>query len=416
MLAICDHPRSKMTSTRSPQFPTTHESHRQQATSFLDELPTASRTPRRAPIPALTGVRVVLAAWIIGHHLIRWLATDTPLVADHYGVLRQGQAATSGFFVLGGFGLAWAYGERLAIAPTLEGWGRYLRRRWAAVWPLGMLGAVLTIPFELRENIMEGGELATAFVANALLVQSWLPMGGGQHGISLRFDAPTWTLSTLLFFYAVFPVVALVLHRRVHSRRALALCGVVPWLLLVASTIAIGREPLGFWFVHVHPFARGVDLLVGTVIGTWLVRHGRPSARAGWVLQPLAAVAVGGSALAAVALDAPRWMTFGAWYIPCMALLAVALAAEGGPLVRLFAWRRLERPGRVAFAMLMLHVPFISTGWQLGLVRPDRPVTVAVVVVGCLAISWLVHLRVERPLVRRLAGGAPSDAGIRSAR
>lgn len=369
----------------------------------------APRRPRgRAPIPALTGVRVVLAAWIVCHHLLRWIAQGNPIVASEFGILRQGQAATSGFFVLGGLGLYWAYGERLALHATLEEWWRYLRRRWAAVAPLGLLGALLAVPYELEAGIMEGAELWGAFIANALLLQAWLPMGGGEHGVSLRFDGPTWTLSMLLFCYAIFPVVALLLHRYSRTRRSLLLLGVLPWLAVVAMANAFGDEPLGVWFLHVHPFARVADVLAGVAIGAWIVRYGRPSARAGWLLQPLAVAAVLGSAVVAANGDFEKATLFGAWYIPCMALLAVSLTARGGPLVQLFAWRRLERPGRVAFAMLMLHVPFISLGWHLGLVRPDRPLVVAALLVGCLAISWLVHLKVERPLVRRIAGASSS--------
>lgn len=376
----------------------------------------APRRPAgRAPIPALTGVRVVLAAWIVCHHLLRWIAQGNPIVAADFGILRQGQAATSGFFVLGGIGLYWAYGERLALQATLEDWWRYLRRRWAAVAPLGLLGAVLAIPYELQADIMDGAELWASFLANALLLQAWLPMGGGEHGVSLRFDGPTWTLSMLLFCYAVFPVIALLLHRYSRTRRSLVLLGLLPWLAVVAMAHAFGDEPLGVWFLHVHPFARIADLLAGVAIGAWIVRHGRPSVRAGWVLQPVAVLAVLGSAYLATQGDYAKATLFGAWYIPCMALLAISLTAHGGPLVRLFAWRRLERPGRVAFAMLMLHVPFISLGWQLGLVRPDRPLVVAALLVACLAISWVVHLKVERPLVRRIAGTSSSATPTASA-
>lgn len=369
-----------------------------------------SRSRGRAPIPALTGVRVLLAAWIIGHHLIRWIAQGNPIVAADFGVLRQGQAATSGFFVLGGIGLYWAYGERLALQATLEGWWVYLRRRWAAVAPLGLIGAVLAIPFELIANIMDGAELWATFVLNALLLQSWLPMGGGEHGVSLRFDGPTWTLSALLFAYAMFPVVALLLHRYSRTRRSLVLLGVLPWLSIVGCAWAFADQPLGVWFLHVHPFARFADLLAGVAIGCWIVRYGRPGVRAGWMLQVAAVAAVGGMAVLATQTQLDRAWYFGAWYIPPMALLALSLTAEGGPLVRLFAWKRLERPGRVAFAVLMLHVPMISLGWHLGIVRPDRPLAIAVLLAACLAISWLVHLKVERPLVRRIAGNSSATS------
>lgn len=351
-----------------------------------------------------------LAAWIICHHLIRWLARGNELVASDFGVLRQGQAATSGFFVLGGLGLYWAYGEKLAVRATLESWGSYLRRRWAAVAPLGLLGAMIAIPYEIEANIMNGRELVGAFVANALLLQAWIPTGGGEHGVSLRFDGPTWTLSALLLAYAVFPVAALFIHRRIGTRLGLLAFAFIPYALVVGATFAFHGQPGAVYLLHVHPVVRLMDVLVGVAIGAWLVRYGRPGRRAGWALQVAAVVAVVGSAWLAVRTDLGRETYFGAWYVPCMALLAIALSAEGGPLVRLFAWKPLERPGRVAFAMLMLHVPFISWGWYHGLVSPDRPWVVAALLATCLAISWVVHLKVERPLVRRIAGSSSATA------
>jgi peptidoglycan/LPS O-acetylase OafA/YrhL len=370
----------------------------------------APRRRGRAPIPALTGVRVVLASWIIAHHLIRWLCKGNGLEAADFWILRQGQAATSGFFVLGGIGLFWAYGERLTTNPTLESWGTYMRRRWASIWPVGVLGATLAIPYEIHANIMNGAELVGAYVLNVLLLQAWLPVGGGEHGASLRFDGPTWTLSALLFWYAMFPIVALFVQRFVRGKRGLVALGTVPWLVVVLVSLSFADQPLGQWLLHVHPFVRGADILAGVAIGAWIERYGRPSARGGWMVNPRSVVACFAAAISAHWLEhhgglAVGWL-FGAWFIPPMALLAIGLTAEGGPLVRLFAWRRLERPGRVAFAMLMLHVPFISLGWQLGIVRPDRPIAVALLLIGCLAVSYVVHLRVERPLVRRLAGGA----------
>jgi peptidoglycan/LPS O-acetylase OafA/YrhL len=374
----------------------------------------------RAPIPALTGVRVALAAWIIAHHLIRWLCKGNGLEAADFGLLRQGQAATSGFFVLGGIGLFWAYGERLTTNPTLESWGTYMRRRWASIWPVGVLGATLAIPYEIHANIMDGAPLVGAYVANVLLLQAWLPVGGGQHGVSLRFDGPTWTLSALLFWYAMFPIVATLVHRHLLTKWRLVALGVLPWLAVVATSLAYGNAPLGTWLLHVNPIVRGADILAGVAIGAWIVHFGRPSARVGWLLQPLALVAwIGSGAVGHVLEHHHGWSQaslFGAFYIPPMALLALSLTATGGPLVRLFAWRRLERPGRVAFAMLMLHVPFISLGWQLGIVRPDRPLAVVALLVGCLALSYVVHLRVERPLVRRLAGAGGSGATAPAAR
>lgn len=359
---------------------------------------------RRERIPALTGIRILLALVLVMHHTLRYLTLDSDRSPRDFGVLYQGPVATCGFFVLAGIGLYWAYGERLAHDATLETWGRYLRRRWAAVAPLGALGAVLAIPGELLARIMEGAELWVTFALNVVLLQAWIPAGGGEHGVSLRFDGPTWTLSALLFAYVAFPIVALLVHRRIRTRLGLVVLGAAPWLAVVACAWAYADQPLGTWMLHVLPIMRFADVLAGVAIGAWIVRHGRPGARAGWLLQGAAVVVVPTMMMLAGSGTLDRGWYYGAWYIPPVALLAYSLTALDGPLTRVFALAPIERAGRVAFALLMLHMPLLLLGSELGWVEFGNLHGVAIMLAVCLFGAWIVHLKVERPLVRRLAG------------
>lgn len=69
----------------------------------------------------------------------------------------------------------------------------------------------------------------------------------------------------------------------------------------------------------------------------------------------------------------------------------------------------------VAFALLMLHMPLLLLGSELGWVEFGNLHGVTIMLAVCLFGAWIVHLKVERPRVRRLAG-SPAHATSRGPR
>lgn len=350
-------------------------------------------------IEALTGIRAIFVVWLVAHHLIRRLSMGSDLVADDYGILRQGMAATTGFLVLAGILLAWSWGVRLGTEPGIEPSLRFIRRRWVMVWPLAALGVVLSIPFEMREGLMGAREFVAGLALNLGMLQAWIPVGGEEHGVSLRFNAPTWTISVLVACYAAFPLVAIWVHRGLRTTRALITAAVAAWIAVVVLTIGYAWEPHGQWLVHVHPMVRGVDVLVGVLLGTMVVRRGRPGRQAGWLLQVAGIAAVLAAAGFAAWLGSP-WKFYGALYIPPLALLCVSLTAHDGPMTRLCAAAPMVWAGRRAYALAMVHVPVLGIAWQSGLVDPARPWSTALALLACCVVAEAAHRWVEVPVVR----------------
>lgn len=395
-----------MTSTATPQ--TRH--HASETTSA----PLSALQPRSRPLRAtaldmraLTGIRIALAMWLVIHHTARWLLLDSGIDPDSFAVLRQGRTATCGFFILSGIVLTCRYHDRFSAQTPLRDVARFLRVRWSAVWPLGAVGALIAVPYELMEQRLGAAEFVAGLAINVALLQSWFPVGGGLHGMTLRFNGPTWTLSTLIALYAAFPFIMWMLSS-ITSRRGLVLLGLLPWCSVTVTAALLAGEPFATWMMHVSPFIRIADFLVGIAIGAWVVRYGAPSVRRASALQVGALILTAALIIVEATMPIALELKFGALSIIPMSVLMLSLTRSDGPLGALFSSGMLVSAGTLAFAVSMVHSPILGMGWHLGLVRPDRPWGVGIVLGVSLLVAYAVHRWIEVPMRSRLRGSVVS--------
>ncbi len=106
---------------------------------------------KNAQLPALTGLRFVLALWVVLHHLTGkgmmlepWAAS---LPAEVRAIIRGGYLAVSTFFVLSGFVLALSYRQNSWTRTSLI---RYGVARLARVYPNYLLSLLIISPFIRR--------------------------------------------------------------------------------------------------------------------------------------------------------------------------------------------------------------------------------------------------------------------------
>ena len=106
------------------------------------------------------------------------------------------------FFLLSGYTLAVIYGSR----PGTIAWGTFLQNRLARVYPLHIVASLICIP---RDFYGYGGYQPTAgrtaqqLFNTVVPVSTWWPFQPAAAFVG--FNSSAWTISTLLFFYAVFP-------------------------------------------------------------------------------------------------------------------------------------------------------------------------------------------------------------------
>lgn len=165
-----------------------------------------------------------------------------------------GECGVSFFFMLSGFILSYAYGEKV-LARTF-GQRRFILRQLSKFYPLHVLLFVMMIVMDARlGNFYSWDKMA----ANLLLLQSWVP----SDDFYFAGNGVSWFLSDLLFFYIVFPTVFRILVS--VSCQRLLMGAVV--ILALYGYLAISI-PAGFInpLLYVAPWTRLLDFSIGILL------------------------------------------------------------------------------------------------------------------------------------------------------
>ena len=245
---------------------------------------------------ALEWLRFILGLYIVIFHTLHYY----PSIASWSGyVTGLGFFATSTFFILSGFLLTHVYlrpqGDEKHYALR-ESKRSFWIRRWANLYPIHIGAMVITIIvmvllpiFQLAPednaasiravmldvnngdviwHTMTNSELFMAAIENITLLQAWNPY-------YLTFNPPTWSISTLFFFYLVFPWLAVWLWQR---RYPFAWLLGVNALYLVPPMLAIlltswGAPETGL--LHRNPIIRLPEFAAGILLCVWYHRCAR---------------------------------------------------------------------------------------------------------------------------------------------
>jgi peptidoglycan/LPS O-acetylase OafA/YrhL len=348
-------------------------------------------------LPALTGVRFLLALWVVFHHLTgrrmmleNWAAS---LPVWLHEIVRGGYLAVGTFFVLSGFVLARSYGS---VRWSRENLIRYGVGRFARVYPAYLLSLLIVSPFILKFLSTPGkastGEKAAVFASYVFVLQGWAERA------TVHWNTPAWSLSCEFFFYLCFPLLAFFLRKK----RALTVAAALAATLALPPLLARLGVP-DFW----KPLTDMADFLLGIgAAGVYerVSRSGSWMARRGWWLY-CPAVA-GGAILVAFPGLVTGWTTMEAALRPMSAALVIGLGLGGGFPARMLSTRIASMLGHASYSLYILHVPLLwwfSRYWW----RPTGlrlAIAVAAYLIGVVVVSIAVFQFVEGPANRRIRG------------
>lgn len=351
----------------------------------IEPAPRARATPARPRLEGLTGLRFFAALHVVAYHFAAAALAGAPrFVRD---VQAAGHTAVSLFFVLSGFVLAYNYSEPLARGATTR--RRFFWARLARVYPLYALTIALELPIQLHAGLTPA-RIGWASFGDLAGLQAWIPR------ITFVGNAPGWSISVELFFYALFPWLSAWLFTR-PRRLAVELA---LWMALALAAAALPALPFvrgdAAMFAKCAPLVRLPELVVGLGLGKLYLSRpravptGRPDQLA---LLALTALAVGFMAQSLL----PRWLLHGI-LVPPFALLIWAVA-HGGRVARALASPPLRRLGEASYALYLLQMPLFQaiggkyewTAWPLG-----------GYVLLLVAAALVAHLAIERPAQRWL--------------
>lgn len=373
--------------------------------------------PPRPRLPSLTGLRAVLALIVLLAHAVvapnffgargsHWLALTLP----------PATVTMSCFFVLSGFVVTWKYqpGD-----SAREFW----RRRFWKIYPnhvLALAATVAILVFVTARPLpgFSGENSPRAAILQLLLLQDWT-LDGRVIG---SFNAPAWSLSCEVFFYAMFPLLIQIVRKVPDGSLRYA------WWMLAAATVAI---PLAFiaisgpvygeilssddrvWSSYALPPARFFEFALGVVTARLMLTDGWPRLSRTAIIMPLVVSCV------LVPILPLQCLLGGTFAAPIALVVAgLALADLEGRTGRL-AGPIPTAVGEASYALYITQAPILMIGtYAIGTGRVFPWWVCLLLIVAFMASSLVVGLAVYRyfevPIMRRWSrpqrSGTPQEA------
>ena len=233
------------------------------------------------------------------------------------GVFREGYMGVPFFFILSGFILSHSYAERLRQGMTYR---QFLVTRLARIYPLHLLTLFIAFPIALA-SLVSGKRSLSIFleglIANLALLQAFSPV----LDIHFSMNAPSWSISNEMFFYAMFPILV--------SSRSAYLFGTAVAILLTQQVIGnFADENTAHFLVYVFPPSRIADFVIGILLHRFFSRTRPPAASLATGLQ------VGSLTIFALCVTSkaliPQHARYDLYYIPAMSLIIISFAWQDG--------------------------------------------------------------------------------------
>ena len=392
--------------------------------------------PRPAEFRALTGLRIVAAAWVVLFHFHFTGLDGVAVAVDVLGPLvTAGALGVDLFFDLSGFVIAHTYLDRLGPALQVAPTARFVWARACRIWPAYAVvfhlfgiwvvarlvwGSNDKVAFQAVQPVVSLPE----YLQQLVLVQLWdSPFFDG-----VSWVGSTWSISAEWLAYLLFPVAALVFHRLRDLPVALLAAGSLALMTPIAWAYLLTGSPYHPWSWAVRVlcgFGAGVlaHLVVRRLQGTASAQDGRASDRVRrWASATAAALPlVIAAGLLADELIGPG--RGGAVLVAFPVLVGALALADRGPAM----W--LARPwavhgGHVSYSLYLVHIPMFEVFWlaqehfpqALGRSTDLGHVVGLAVLLATVPVAGLVHGVVEEPARLRLARLCPIRLAARRTR
>ncbi len=165
-----------------------------------------------------------------------------------------GECGVSFFFMLSGFVLSLAYGQKVA-----EGCFRtrpFVLRQLLKFYPLHILMLVAFVAFDARLGLFYDWQ---HLLPNVLLLQSWIPLDA----YFFVANGSSWFLCDIVFFYLVFALVCRLLNRMLLTH--LLMLGMVVLVLYALLAYSIPLHSVNS-ILYASPATRLIDFSLGILL------------------------------------------------------------------------------------------------------------------------------------------------------
>ena len=293
------------------------------------------------------------------------------------------------FFVLSGFCYALGYGSKVTSAQF--NYRSFVKSRLVKFYPLHWITLLLAIPISIYSAL--GWKNILVLGANALLVQSWIPIST----VYYSYNGVSWFLSDMVFLVAVFPFLSRLLDS--GSRR---------WLFIIPAVAVYGA--LCIWtpsdlrntILYVNPVVRLCDFAVGILAGMWYLRLKDNVSVTESVQRHKVLLRIVSAASLLVLLfmsvfipEQYTLMAFMFWPAAVLMLICISLNPGG-----LLSAPLLQRLGQISFPFYMIH-QLVIRYLDLASGKADIHLPLAATVTISLLLSILLSFLLDKTVLRR---------------
>lgn len=320
------------------------------------QLVTTHAPARRPALPALTGLRTLLALTIMLFHFtpsgLTWAAHPRFTL---YPIINIGYVFVSFFFLISGFILSYNYAQRPGGVNAVDFWVA----RASRLYPVYLLTMIVSIPMLAVEwHARSHGQFVVGVITTPLLIQGFFPR------LATFWNTVSWTLSCEVVLYLLFPwLVKLRLPKSTGKLIAIGLClwvlGMVPHTIyLITNPDHLAHTPdrysTGVYidFLKFTPLPYLCTFLAGLTLGR-LHEQAKLGVR-GRVIVGLAGFAAGWFCCYHLAAQMPYILVHGGLLTPAFAAIILGLAGPS-PLARIFSIRPLVAIGTSTYCLYLLH-------------------------------------------------------------
>jgi peptidoglycan/LPS O-acetylase OafA/YrhL len=374
----------------------------------IEQLPLPAPKPavaatRKQPLPALTGIRTLLAFAIVLFHF-------TP---PHLGILfpfvDNGYVFVGVFFLISGYVLTYNYADRAATLVKREFW----LARFSRLYPVYFLVLIFSVTMlQVEWQSRSHFEFWKGLLLTPFVLQGWSP------SLATFWNTVAWTLSCEVVLYAAFPFLIRApwpkkpLHL-VFVLLGLWIVGLVPhslYLLLnpdhIVGPVNRYSSTQLIRFLKFTPLPYACTFLTGVTLGKLqLALHITPRQRLALAAVSLVTVGV---FFYTVVVRAPYLLMHGGLLTPLFAALVLGLS---GPhfLSALFAWRPLLLIGESSYCLYLIHfnvfqlLHIYHVPERLHLAAFDPYFSYAILILLSLAIYRFVETPARKALLRRFS-------------
>jgi peptidoglycan/LPS O-acetylase OafA/YrhL len=347
-------------------------------------------------IKPLTSLRFFFALLVFFSH-IHLFGVDRPnLERLNKLYFHEGHIGVTFFYVLSGFILTHNYRQKFIISAITK--KSFWISRFSRIYPLHFITLILALPITLNGFRRETTYWFFKVVLNGTLIQSWFPF----QDIYWSFNAPSWSISTELFFYFMFPFLVLYFQNlKYFTFLFFTLFLALLYFISISSTSTIED------IVNINPFVRLLDFGLGIL----LYRLYSTNRFSNFFSTFKRATFIEFSVILVIVLffryhtHIPIGYRYSVYYWIPICLLLFTFSFQNGLVSRLLSFNFMIKLGEISFSFYLIHM-IVARYFKLFLedvymFKNDLVLTLTIFTIS-LILSYFSHYYFEKSAMKSI--------------